>query len=47
MTGYAMALLANPSSPDEIQGTNKLTYSGTVATIASDKARTCYSKIYC
>ncbi len=38
MTGYTMALLDNPSSPDEIQGTNSVPYSGYVATIASDKA---------
>ena len=39
MTGYTMALLENPSSPDEVQGTNKLTYPGALATIASDKAK--------
>ncbi|MCJ7554819.1 MAG: hypothetical protein MUO34_13165 [Ignavibacteriaceae bacterium] len=39
MTAYTMALLANPSSPDEIQGTNTVTYDGYLATIASDKAK--------
>lgn len=35
MTGYNMALLAYPSSPDETQGTNATTYEGNWATIAS------------
>ena len=35
MTGYTMAMLANPSSPNEIQGTNKGTYLANWATVAS------------
>ena len=35
MDGYMMALLANPSSPDEIQGTNGIIYAGYWATVAS------------
>jgi hypothetical protein len=35
MTGYTMALLANPSSPNEVQGTNRVTYPGIWATVAS------------
>ncbi len=35
MTGYTMALLAYPSSPDETQGTNTSTYEGNWATVAS------------
>jgi hypothetical protein len=35
MDGYTMALLANPSSPDEIQGTNTLIYPGNWATVVS------------
>lgn len=35
MTGYNMELLAYPSSPDETQGTNTVTYDGNWATIAS------------
>lgn len=36
MTGYVMAMLANPSSPDEVQGNNKLTYEGNLATVVSN-----------
>ncbi len=39
MTGYTMALLANPSSPDEVQGTNGVTYEGNWATVASNNAK--------
>ncbi len=35
MTGYTMAVLANPSSPDEVQGTNGVTYHSNYATVAS------------
>lgn len=35
MEGYLMALLGYPSSKDEIQGTNKDTYQGVWATVAS------------
>ena len=35
MSGYTMALLAYPSSPDETQGTNTVKYDGNWATIAS------------
>jgi hypothetical protein len=35
MTGYTMAVLANPSSPDEVQGTNGVTYDSSYATVAS------------
>jgi hypothetical protein len=35
MTGYTMAVLANPSSPDEVQGTNFATYLSEYATVAS------------
>ena len=37
LPGYQMALLANPSSKDEVQGTNKITYNSAFATVASDK----------
>lgn len=37
MTGYTMAMLANPSSPDEVQGTNTITYPSDYATITSPK----------
>jgi len=37
MTGYTMAMLANPSSPDEVQGTNTTTYPSYYATITSPK----------
>jgi hypothetical protein len=36
MTGYVMAMLANPSSPDEVQGNNTLTYEGNLATVVSN-----------
>ncbi|NHA14331.1 hypothetical protein [Thioalkalivibrio sp. XN279] len=36
MTGYLMAMLANPSSPDEVQGNNKVTYNGNLATVVSN-----------
>ena len=39
MLGYTMALLAFPSSPNEVQGTNGRTYDGTLATIVSEKPR--------
>lgn len=39
MTGYNMALLEYPSSPDEVQGTDTTTYEGTSATIVSGKPR--------
>lgn len=41
MTGYVMAMLANPSSPDEVQGNNMLTYEGNLAMVVSNlwKAR--------
>lgn len=35
MTGYTMALLAYPSSPDETQGTNGVLYDANWATVAS------------
>ena len=35
MTGYTMALLENPSSPDEVQGNNITTYDSDWATIVS------------
>jgi len=35
LTGYTMALLANPSSPDEIQGTNGVLYDANWATVVS------------
>lgn len=35
MNAYTMAVLANPSSTDEIQGTNKVQYDGNYATVAS------------
>lgn len=37
MTAYTMAMLANPSSPDEVQGTNTKTYESDYATITSPK----------
>jgi len=37
MTGYVMAMLANPSSPDEVQGNNTLTYEGNLATVVSNE----------
>ncbi len=37
MIGYNMRALANPSSPDEIQGTNKVTYESLFATVASPR----------
>jgi hypothetical protein len=36
MTGYVMAMLANPSSPDEVQGNNTATYDGNLATVVSN-----------
>ena len=39
MTGYTMALLAYPSSLDETQGTNTVTYEGNWATIVSSKPK--------
>lgn len=36
MTGYVMAMLANPSSPDEVQGNNGTTYDGNLATVVSN-----------
>jgi hypothetical protein len=36
MTGYVMAMLANPSSPDEVQGSNELTYEGNLAMVVSN-----------
>ena len=36
MLGYQMELLANPSSPDEVQGTNDETYASEFASIVSD-----------
>jgi len=39
MEAYTMALLANPSSKDETQGTNGFTYPCDYATIASPKGR--------
>lgn len=36
MTGYVMAMLANPSSPDEVQGNNETTYEGNLATVVSN-----------
>jgi hypothetical protein len=36
MTGYVMAMLANPSSPDEVQGNNTFTYDGNLATVVSN-----------
>jgi hypothetical protein len=35
MDGYVMALLGSPSSQDEVQGTNAMTYSGIWATVVS------------
>jgi hypothetical protein len=37
MTGYLMAMLANPSSPDEVQGNNTLMYEGNLAMVVSDR----------
>lgn len=37
MNGYVMGMLANPSSPDEIQGTNTTKYLSNYATIYSTK----------
>lgn len=37
MTAYTMAVLANPSSPDEIQGTDTTTYDAIEATIVTDQ----------
>lgn len=39
MTGFLMALLANPSSKNEIQGTNATTYEGNWATIVSNSPK--------
>ncbi|HEX5826086.1 MAG TPA: hypothetical protein VFY23_01080 [Candidatus Limnocylindrales bacterium] len=39
MTGYNMALLEYPSSPDEVQGTDTTTYEGTSATVISSKPK--------
>jgi hypothetical protein len=39
MTGYNMALLEYPSSPDEVQGTDATTYEGTSATVISGKPK--------
>ena len=39
MTGYTMAMLGNPSSPDEIQGTDTQLYEGTSATVISSKPK--------
>jgi hypothetical protein len=37
MTGYVMGMIANPSSPDEVQGTNTATYLSNYATIYSSR----------
>jgi len=37
MLGYTMALLANPSSPDEVQGTDTTTYDSEFAVVVSEK----------
>ncbi len=39
MTGYVMKVLANASSPDEVQGTNTATYESGLASITSEKPR--------
>jgi hypothetical protein len=39
MTGYNMALLEYPSSPDEVQGTDTTTYEGASATVISSKPK--------
>lgn len=39
MTGYTMALLENPSSPDEVQGNNTTSYDSYWATIVSEHPR--------
>ena len=39
MTGYTMFMLANPSSPDEVQGTDTSTYEGASATVISLKPK--------
>lgn len=39
MTGYTMALLENPSSPDEVQGNNTKSYESDWATIVSARPR--------
>jgi hypothetical protein len=36
MTGYVMAMLANPSSPNEVQGNNTVPYEGNLATVVSN-----------
>jgi hypothetical protein len=36
MTGYTMAVLEYPSSSNELQGTNKMTYEGNFATVVSN-----------
>jgi hypothetical protein len=38
MLGYKMALLANPSSPDEVQGTDGSVYDSELAAVVSGKA---------
>jgi len=37
MLGYTMALLANPSSPNEVQGTDTTTYDSEFAVVVSEK----------
>lgn len=39
MEAYNMAVLSDPSSPDELQGTNKVTYDSKVATVVSGKPK--------
>jgi hypothetical protein len=39
MTGYNMLMLANPSSPDEVQGTDTTTYPSESATVISSKPK--------
>lgn len=39
MTAYNMAVLENPSSPDELQGTNKKTYESSLATVISTQPK--------
>lgn len=47
MTGYKMALLAFPSSPDEVQGTNTETYESNWSTVASNKAKLVVQRFEC
>ncbi|MCJ7554541.1 MAG: hypothetical protein MUO34_11725 [Ignavibacteriaceae bacterium] len=44
LNGYTMTVLANPSSPDEIQGTNGDKYHGIWATVASPKGKIAVQK---